>query len=343
MTFSDALSGSGGPRIRLAGTRLRRPAFLLRIVSVLVFALVATYLSMGSSQAGTASMNVMWQPENVNVVQDGSNCSVTVDGNVAGTIAVLDTGAADVRAADDRWAEHASDVSEVLGDIAPQDAGQPSDQFENLTITSQAPSTDYTFPAGASMGVDCTVLNAAVMNELQAIGTSQEPGQGGAVRAEALPAWSRGAVGALAGASVYLAVSIAVTAAVVALGFHVAPAAPMSPGASAMASMAGCIGGATSNAVTLYFAGAGGSWQATLSNLVAGCVTGGTIALLPVKDMGSYIGSVLRNMYLGGDVAAAVGGTELSQVIASTADCSPLAQVMSDVLSTAADAASSVS
>jgi hypothetical protein len=342
MAFSDALPGSGGPRIRLAGKRPRRPTFLLGIVSVLVFALVATYLSMGSSQAANASMDVRWQPEDVNVVQDGSNCSVTVNGNVAGTISVLDTNKADVRAAGDNSAEHAADVSEVLGDIPPQDVGKPSDQFGDLVVTAQPPSANYMFPAGVSMAVDCALVNEAVMNELQAVGTSQDSGSDGTVRADALPAWSKGALGAVAGAAVFLAVSIAVTAAVVALGFQVVPSAPMSVGSAAIASMAGCIGGAASTAVTLYFAGAGSSWEATLSNTVSGCITGGSIALLPIKDMGTYIGTAIRSMFVGGDVAAAIGGSELSEIIASRADSGQLSEVVSAVLSAASEAASTV-
>jgi hypothetical protein len=342
MAFSDALSDSPRLRARPRGRRPRRPAFLLGIVTVSVFALVATYLSMGSSQAANASMDVRWQPENVNVVQDGSNCSATVDGSVAGTISLLAADAAGVHAATDVSADHAADISQVLEDIAPQDAGQPSDQFGDLTITAGSPSANYMFPAGASMALDCAILKAATMDELQSVGTSQQAWSDGRMRSDALPSWSKGAVGSIAGASVYLGVSIAVTAAVVALGFKVTPSAPMSAGAAAMASMAGCIGGAASTAVTLYVAGAGDSWQASLANLVGGCITGGSIALLPVKDMGSYIGNAVRSMFVGGDAVAAVGGTELSEIIASSAGTSPLSEAVSEVLSSVSDAASAV-
>jgi hypothetical protein len=44
------------------------------------------------------------------------------------SISVLNAGAADVEAAEDISAEHAADVSEVMQDIQPQDAGQSSDQ-----------------------------------------------------------------------------------------------------------------------------------------------------------------------------------------------------------------------
>lgn len=337
MAFSDAFPDSGGQRVRLPGKRLRRPAFLLGMASVLVFALVMAYTSMGSSQAANASMDVRWQPENINVVQDGSNCSVTVNGNVAGTISMLNAGTADVRTAGDTSAEHAADISQVMHDITPRDAGQPSDQFGNLTITAQVPSASYMFPAGVSMAVDCAALKVATMTELQAAGT---------VRTEALPTWSKGAVAAVAGAAVYLAVSIAVTAAVVALGYKTVPAKPMKVGAAAIASMAGCIGGSTSNAVTLALAGAGTGWQATLANLVAGCITGGAIALLPIKDMGAFIGTAIRSMYVGGDAAAAIGGVQLVDILvhsySSNSSVSPLSQRMSEILAATADAAESV-
>lgn len=150
------------------------------------------------------------------------------------------------------------------------------------------------------------------------------------VQLAAAPTWLKGAIAAVVGAAVFIAVSTMVTAGITATGVLVGATATT---IAAVTAVSGCIGGATSTAVTLALAGAGGGWKQNLANAAAGCATGAAVGLLPIKTVGEAAGNAIRGA-LGFAPAATVGA---AGVVAAESAGVELAGI-TEVVGTASDA-----
>jgi hypothetical protein len=137
----------------------------------------------------------------------------------------------------------------------------------------------------------------------------------------ATPTWLKGAIGAVVGAAVYVGVSLAIAAGITATGVLVGASAAT---VAAVTAMAGCVGGAASTAVTLGLGGGDTSWQSTLTNAVAGCITGAVIGSLSLAQRGAAAGNAIRGFFGAApieaigqaavDAAAEASVTELSVI-----------------------------
>jgi hypothetical protein len=144
------------------------------------------------------------------------------------------------------------------------------------------------------------------------------------IRLAAAPTWLKGAIGALVGAAVFVGVSTLVTAGVTASGILVGASTAT---VAAVTGLSGCIGGASSTAMTLLLAGAGDGWQQTVSNAVAGCLSGGTIALLPIQQVGTAVGNALI-AGLGSGATATVGAAGVAAATTAGIELEKVAQVI---------------
>lgn len=123
------------------------------------------------------------------------------------------------------------------------------------------------------------------------------------IQLAAAPTWLKGAIAAVVGACVYVAVGTLVTAGITATGVLAGASAAA---VTATTALSGCVGGALSTSVTLAIAGAGNGWKSTLTNAAAGCLSGATFALLPIKQIGEVVGNALRGAF--GSVPKAIVG-----------------------------------
>ncbi|HST80553.1 MAG TPA: hypothetical protein VLL08_02305 [Kineosporiaceae bacterium] len=146
-----------------------------------------------------------------------------------------------------------------------------------------------------------------------------------AAQLAAVPLWLKGAIGAVVGAAVYVGVSAMVTAGITATGVLVGASAAT---LAAVTAASGCIGGAASTAVTLLLAGSGSSWQSTLANAAAGCLTGAAIGLLPIKTVGEAAGNAIRGV-LGFAPAAVVGEAGVAAATSAGVELTGITQVTS--------------
>lgn len=145
-----------------------------------------------------------------------------------------------------------------------------------------------------------------------------------AAAAAAAPKWLKGAIAAVVGAAVYIAVSTLVTAGITASGVLVGASAAV---VAATTALSGCIGGASSTAVTLALAGAGTDWKSTLSNAMAGCLTGAGVALLPIKQVGTAAGNAIRAAF-GAAPVATVGEGAVAAAAEAGIELNPIAEVV---------------
>jgi hypothetical protein len=289
----------------------RRSALVLALAIALVTTTIATSMQAPASRAADVG-DVTWNPGDVtwDILDDG-RCLTTQAVNI-----------------NTPSHEDAVTLSTALQGLPaktdyPADSGI-QDTHANIGISANTPD----FPVVLHAYLDGNMCQDANAAQQTLYGTTGG-GKLDTVQLASAPVWLQGAIGAVAGAAVYVAVSAMVTAGVTAAGVLVGASTAV---VTAVTAMSGCIGGAASIAVTLQLAGGGGDWQETLSNALAGCLTGTTIALLPIKEVGEAAGNALRSS-LGLTAVATVGkagakaaesaGVNLNgitQVISTTAD-----------------------
>jgi hypothetical protein len=272
-----------------------------------------------ASVAGPAPNDdgVTWNPNGaVTQTDDGKgNCEVDMDGTAGGGSAVLAT------------------LQQAINDesiVQVNNGGVTS-----LAIYAYPPSqgtNGSSLPVQAGASIDCSLANqtdayirkagyGSLGQFSQAVldadlhpalaGTRQYAEQHAALLSyTAFPAWLKGAVGAITGAIVYVAVSVITVSTLVALG--AATTASGGLAAPALAAFAGCVGGAISTAVTLFIAGASTSPSGIISSGIAGCLTGGLIAQIPAGTAGVWVGNTIRAK-LGQEPSAVVGLAVMQQ------------------------------
>ncbi len=146
----------------------------------------------------------------------------------------------------------------------------------------------------------------------------------GDFRDAALPSWLRGAVGAIAGAVLYVAVSAVVVGTMVALGAATGASGGLT--SPILAAFAGCIGGAVSTAATITIATGSTNALSAVSSAVAGCLTGGLIGGLPANQLGPWVANQLGNLGVG-----ALAGSSLEGVAsAAGVELTPVTQALTD-------------
>ena len=335
-------------RVRGSVRALAPRRYLLSISAVVVavamgFTLAPRALSDAASTtdaapAATASPNddgVTWSPLGTAGQNNDGNgdCVVSSGGTVTGSDSTIIT-----------------QVAGALNDESPDSVGQ--DDIGDLTVSApvgESGSTSMTVYADGE--VDCSLINQtdayikksgygsldhfahAVLDARlhpAPAGTRLQAEQHAVLLAyDAVPAWLKGAIGAIAGAVVYVAVSVVTVATMVALGAATTASGGLT--SPVLAAFAGCIGGAISTAVTLGIAGASSSPLSVVTSGVAGCLTGGLIANIPAATTGAWLGSTFRSS-IGLEAAPVVGNAIVADAAAGGADLSPIAQAMQDAL-----------
>ena len=335
-------TGAGGAR---SGRRLLRPIFLLATVSVLGIALVALFLPRDVSHAADPKFGVQWNPTEVDYWLAVDNfCYAQAAGRVD-----VDTYPASKQSPQER----ATLIQDTLRNLPAYDPA--GDDYGVVTVQSPEPVRSNFVRVAGKVKMDCKLMEQAAADSGQSRAPASLPrtslsnvragtAMGPNVRAAAVPKWAKGALAIVAGSAVYLAVSIAVTAAVVAVGAEVvAGGAALTLQAAAIAAISGCVGGAAADTVLLFTAEASSDWKSILGDLAAGCITGAAIALLPIATTGEYIGAAIRGLFTSADTAvAAVGGTELAEVVAADTSMAPLTSAIPEILTTVSDAAVAV-
>ena len=225
-----------------------------------------------------------------------------------------------------------ADAVAISGAMAnlPAKTDYPADsgiQDTHANVGSVVNTTNFPVVLHAYLAGDkCKAASAAQQTLFQTTGG----GTMDKIQLAAAPAWLKGAIGAVVGAAVYVAVSAMVTAGITATGVLVGASAAT---VAAVTALAGCIGGATSTAVTLMLASSGSTWKSTLTNAAAGCVTGATIASLPIKTVGEKVGNAIRGA-LGFAPVATVGDAGVAAAASAGVELAGI----TEVTTTAADA-----
>ncbi len=333
-------------RVRRSVRAVTRLQFLAVAATVVAAIMTIALLPHGMSDAATTAApaaaaatpnddGVTWNP-NGNAVQsnDGSGyCELAMSGSVSapdsGTVSTVDA---------------------ALNDEPADSVNQ--DDVGDLTISAPAGESGSTsMTVYADAGVDCSLVNqtdayikktgygslgqfsqAVLDADLHpaAAGTRQYAEQHAVLLAyDALPSWLKGAIGAITGAVVYVAVSVITVSTMVALG--AATSATGGLAAPALAAFAGCVGGAISTAVTLAIAGSATTPLGIVSSGVAGCLTGGLIAQIPAGTAGVWLGNTFRSN-LGLEASAVAGNAIATDAAAAGVELSPYAQAMQDAL-----------
>jgi hypothetical protein len=322
-----------------------RLQFLAVAATVVTVTMVIALLPRGMSDAATATATpsasasasgpapnddgITWNPVGaVTQTDDGKgNCKVDMDATVSGGPAVLATLQ---QAIDD---EH---VVEVNKDGVDSLAGYALPPQETN-------GTNGLLPVEVGASIDCSLANqtdayirktgyGSLGQFSQAVldadlhpalaGTRQYAEQHAALLSyTAFPSWLKGAVGALVGAIVYVAVSVVTVGAMVALGATTTVTGGLA--APALAAFAGCIGGAVSTAVTLFIAGASTTPAGITSSALAGCLTGGLIAQIPAGTAGVWVGNSIRTQ-LGRTPSAVIGNAAVQAAVEADVQMSPL-------------------
>jgi hypothetical protein len=285
-----------------------------------------------ASSAPAAAPNdggVTWTPDGTpDEGNDGNGgCQVAMGGTVSGPDAGV-----------------ISQVAAALDDEGPVSVGQ--DGIGNLTVSAPAGESGATSMAVyADVAVDCSLVNQtdAYLRARGYGGVGQfaravldadlRPAGARGARALAVPAayalpkWLRGALGAVAGALVFAAVSTIATATVVAL----AAGATVTSIALARiaAGVAGCLGGAAGVAAGLSIAGAFSDPLAKVAASAAGCAAGALAAQLPgAQALGGWLGLML-SQYLG-TVPAVVGVVVEADAAAAAVELAPVETAVQD-------------
>lgn len=141
--------------------------------------------------------------------------------------------------------------------------------------------------------------------------------------------WKRGLLAGLLAATVFTAVGLMATTALVGVG----TAAGVTVSATLVAATSSCLGGAAAGAASTLYLNSGASWKEILGGAAFGCVASGLASTYPLKQAARAITDTLRNRARGGapaiigpaGVEAASGATGspptgIAEVVSTTAD-----------------------
>jgi hypothetical protein len=304
VAFNDDGPGARGVRgSHLLKGMFNRRIFLLFTAPLLAVALGLTLVPRSASHAAVLNSaavdNVEWIPGDAQNIQDASGCYSQQNATINTSSPTVASMIAGVIEADKEHDVNANGIKTII--------------VWNTTVNGSSVNLviDGWYNDGCSGPIASSKgTSVAKGTAVSAVDHRTAGGMHNILPASVIPTWAKGAVGAIAGAAVYVGVSILVAATIAYFFPAIAAGTASAAALAAAAAVAGCIGGATSTAVTLVVAGASSGWQANLSNAVAGCATGAAIALLPIAAFGQKVATTLRTALSRGAVDA--GGTALS-------------------------------
>jgi hypothetical protein len=199
------------------------------------------------------------------------------------------------------------------------------------TITAAAPLSNPSDAGAFDPSTEAVAFSShgAVLMKHGVVVASYQYSANSVQTAKKLPKWLRGAVGAIAGAVVYVAVSAIVVGAMVAFGAATGPGGVLA--SAPLAALAGCIGGAIATAATIAIA-TDVTLKSGFAAGVAGCLTGSLTAGLPIGKLGAWLATAVRNA-LGVNPAPIVGSAIVSAARSAGVSLTPIQQAMQAGLS----------
>jgi hypothetical protein len=278
------------------------------------------------SASGANDAGIGWSPGSINETNDGNGgCYVNFSGDVTGADPSTMDSVYNALADENTESINQDGIKTISWNMPPSyTSGSPT-----MVIDAEATVDCSLIGSTAGSTGTTTTTNAGMGSQTHAQTTVIPLSGHGVIRTAAVPAWLKGALGALAGAAVYVAVSAVTVATMVALGATLGPGGALA--SPALAALAGCIGGATSTAVTLAIAGATTTPLSAVAGAVAGCVTGGAIGSLPVGEVGPWLANQLGAR--AGTVGEVAGAQLQSAASGASVSLTPIQQAMQDSIS----------
>lgn len=270
------------------------------LVPLLTAALVLTvFLPRATSLADSGNPGITWTPGQMSIDQDPSGqCFAAVTGSFT--------------AVNQKEAIVISNLFDALKE-KPFDVPQEGFGKETIRKSSLDAAKDRV-TVESRLGVDCGI---AVQPGPNTRGRGLLP----------IPRWLNGGVSSGAANVLYVVVGVAVTAAIV---LAVGEATLSATAQTALIALAGCLGGSAMTAATHALSGAAPGWKGGLVDGAAGCISGTTFALLPVRTIGTRVAQVMGG-WAGRPVRDVLGAGLVSAAQSAGTDTSVVTVVLNGI------------